>query len=67
MCIINASSLWNGSADRKTDNLVQEIAERINEVQVASFSVRHRIKVILFKSISIDLSLLISLFVEGSR
>jgi hypothetical protein len=67
MCIINASSLWNGSADRKTDNLVQEIAERINKVQVASFSVRHRIKVIFFKSISIDLSLLISLFVEGSR
>jgi len=56
MCIINASSLWNGSADRKTDNLVQEIAERINKVQVASFSVRHRIKVIFFKSISIDLS-----------
>lgn len=44
-CGINATSIFGHHNERAEKPLVQKIVERVNQVQLSSFSLRHFIKV----------------------
>jgi|ERR1700683_2670880 hypothetical protein len=68
-CGIDASSLLDDSADRRDDSIVQKIIGRINEVQVSTLAVHHRVTVRYIyypQATSFVLDIHLPLLTEGS-